>query len=52
MKRTIVSVITFSIIILLTYSCKEVEADFTYSPEQPKAGEKVTFTNISTNGDK
>ena len=52
MKRTIVSVITFSIIILLTYSCTEVEADFTYSPEQPKAGEKVTFTNTSTNGDK
>ena len=52
MKKTIVSVIIFSIIVLFTYSCTEVEANFTYSPTQPKAGERVSFTNTSTDGEK
>ena len=38
-------------ICLGSVACKDITADFTYSPEQPKAGETITFTNTS-NGDK
>lgn len=32
--------------------CKKVSVDFTYSPKEPKAGEKITFTNNSSAGEK
>lgn len=32
-------------------ACKKVEVKFTYSPEKPKAGESVTFSNLSSSGE-
>ena len=32
-------------------ACKKVTVDFTYSPQAPKAGESVTFTNQSSAGE-
>lgn len=32
-------------------SCKKVTVDFSYSPANPKAGETVTFDNLSTGGE-
>lgn len=32
-------------------ACKKVEVAFTISPDSPKAGEKVTFTNQSSSGE-
>ena len=53
MKKTIVSIILFFALILLIQGCNNnIEADFSYSPEQPRAGESVSFTNISTDGEK
>ena len=45
------------IIILLALAtavigCNKVTVDFSYSPAEPKAGEKVTFTNNSSAGEK
>ena len=34
-----------------TIACKKVEVQFTYSPEKPKAGETVTFSNLSSSGE-
>jgi PKD repeat protein len=35
---------------VLLCSCgKKPEADFTWSPESPKAGQEVKFTNLSSN---
>lgn len=31
--------------------CKPVEVDFSYSPKEPRAGEKVSFSNLSTGGE-
>lgn len=43
-------VILFSV---LLYSCgKKPEADFTWSPENPKAGVEMQFTNISKDAKK
>jgi PKD repeat protein len=40
-------------IIALLYSCgKKPEADFTWSPHNPKVGVEMQFTNISTNAKK
>ncbi len=39
------------LLLLTLMSCKKVTIDFTYSPNQPKAGEKVTFVNASSKGD-
>ncbi|WP_291726379.1 PKD domain-containing protein [Bernardetia sp.] len=51
----------FALVSLVLFSCKEDEevdftngipvADFSYSPEFPKAGQTVTFTNKSENAD-
>ena len=51
MKKTIVSIVLFSTLILFIQSCTHIEVDFSYSPEQPRAGESVSFTNTSTDGD-
>ena len=45
---------TICLIIILTCwltSCKQVNVDFSYEPANPKAGEKVVLTNLSTGGE-
>lgn len=39
-------------LLLVAAGCKKVTVDFSYSPAEPKAGEKVTFTNNSSAGEK
>lgn len=39
-------------LLLMAVGCKKVTVDFSYSPAEPKAGEKVTFTNNSSAGEK
>lgn len=45
-----------SLILLLSIfafvACDKVDADFTFTPAQPKTGEKVVFTNLSTGSEK
>ena len=31
--------------------CKKVNVDFTFSPSNPKSGETITFTNLSSAGE-
>ena len=38
-------------ILILAVNCKKIAPDFTYSPEMPKAGETVTFTNNTAEGE-
>ncbi len=33
-------------------ACNRITVDFTYSPEQPRAGQAVTFTNQASDGEK
>lgn len=40
-------VIIFGFVILMCSCGKKPEADFTWAPVSPKAGETVTFTNFS-----
>lgn len=37
---------------LLVVCCKKHTVDFSYSPAEPKAGETVSFTNLSSDGEK
>ena len=37
---------------LLLVACKEKEVIFTYSPEMPRAGETIKFTNGTAEGEK
>lgn len=39
------------LLLITCISCKKETIDFTYSPSQPKAGEKVTFLNTSSVGE-
>lgn len=39
------------LVFVLLSACKQKTVDFTYSPTQPKAGEKVVFTNASDFGE-
>jgi len=39
----------FAAVILLSSCGNKPEADFTWSPESPKAGQEVKFTNLSKN---
>lgn len=44
------------IYILLTlccalFACKKIEVDFSYLPQAPRAGQAVTFTNLSSGGE-
>lgn len=32
-------------------ACKKVNVDFSYTPSEPRAGEKVQFTNLTTSGE-
>lgn len=36
---------------LALMACKHVNVDFTYSPAAPRAGEQVSFTNLSSSGE-
>lgn len=35
----------------MTIACKRVEVDFSYSPTEPRAGQAVTFSNLSSAGE-
>lgn len=40
------------VLTLLVYSCKTpIEPDFSFSPDAPKAGQKVSFTNLTETGE-
>ena len=41
----------FVVILLAMVACETIDPDFTYSPEMPKAGEKITFTNLTGEGE-
>lgn len=47
MKKTIL-LLTLCCALL---ACKKNSVDFTYTPEQPRAGQSVTFSNISSSGE-
>ena len=36
---------------LALIACKKNSVDFSYSPQQPRAGQSVTFSNLSTSGE-
>ena len=40
-----------SMLCLALMACKHVTVDFTYSPSAPRAGETVTFANLSSSGE-
>ena len=44
-------IILFAASMLMLIGCKKVTVDFTYSPAEPKAGETVSFTNLSSAGE-
>ena len=48
MKYNYLYLLLFTLIIT---SCHKVSVDFSYAPATPKTGEKVTFTNLSQNGE-
>ncbi len=51
MRTRILFFATISILLIGFAGCsKYISADFAYSPEMPKAGEKITFTNASSDG--
>lgn len=51
MRTRILFFAIISTLVIGFASCsKTINADFTYSPLMPKAGEKITFTNISSDG--
>lgn len=39
------------VVLLLVCSCKNREVDFSYSPTEPRAGEKITFSNLTAEGE-
>lgn len=41
----------YFILCIALMGCHKVTVDFSYSPTEPKTGEKVTFTNLSENGE-
>ena len=41
----------FISICIALMGCHKVSVDFSYAPAEPKTGEKVTFTNLSSNGE-
>ena len=43
--------ILLSVSVFMLIGCKKVTVDFTYSPAEPKAGETVSFTNLSSAGE-
>lgn len=51
MRNTLLSVCFILASSLLLNSCKNIDVDFSYSPEQPIAGQSVSFTNTSSDGE-
>lgn len=52
MKKNIIPALLLSGLTFFACSCKEeIVPDFTFSPEQPKAGQSITFTNTTNRGD-
>ena len=48
MRFKVLFIAVFGMVLIFTGCSDNVVADFTYLPLEPKCGEKVTFTNIST----
>lgn len=49
MRQRLFSIALFCLTVISFYSCSDnVVADFSYSPESPRRGEYVTFTNLTT----
>lgn len=40
------------VLAMIVVGCKKVSVDFTYAPEEPRAGESVLFSNSSSGGEK
>ncbi|NDV45440.1 hypothetical protein D0T49_00015 [Paludibacter sp. 221] len=52
MRNKIIYFILATLLATTAYSCKDkITADFSYDPAQPKIGEQVAFTNLSSGGD-
>ena len=49
MKKSIISLF---ILMVACVACKRIDVDFSYSPTTPCAGQAVTFSNLSTAGEK
>ena len=49
MKKSIISLF---ILMVACVACKRIDVDFSYSPTTPCAGQSVTFSNLSTAGEK
>ena len=45
------SIILIAMLAALFAGCKPVEVDFSYSPKEPRAGQIVSFSNLSTGGE-
>jgi PKD repeat protein len=47
MKKLLLKFSVLSVVLSALYSCNPILPEFTFSPESPKAGQKVTFTNAT-----
>lgn len=46
------SIFILSMLLIVCVACKRTNVDFSYTPTTPRAGEKVAFTNLCTEGEK
>ncbi|MDD3196128.1 MAG: PKD domain-containing protein [Paludibacter sp.] len=52
MKQTLSRFLVLALVFFLIVSCSTpIEPDFSFSPEAPKAGQKITFTNLTESGE-
>lgn len=52
MNHTLSRILVPVVLLLLFFSCKTpIEPDFSYSPEMPRAGQLVKFTNLTESGE-
>lgn len=52
MKQTLSRFLVLALVSFLIVSCSTpIEPDFSFSPEAPKAGQKITFTNLTESGE-
>ena len=52
MRTNKIHIALLTLAFLLAVGCKKKEVIFTFSPEQPRAGQTVTFTNGTSEGEK